>query len=68
MSTKTKLKTFGVIGFVTLKTEINIEAETFADAVEKAKALVKEDFVDILGSEWDSTYKLSGVLSQHDEL
>jgi hypothetical protein len=54
-------RTFSVFGKLTLDISVDIGAESLADAVDKAKALDVDDFVEILGSYNDGALVVEGV-------
>jgi len=62
---KKNLDTFHVYATVVVDTSIEIKAETLEDALNKARDLKIDNFVDILGEHNDSGFKITGVYESY---
>lgn len=58
---KPKRKTYTVSAYIKAIVEIELDADTLADAAEKAKGLSSQDFITIEGSLADLTLSIQGV-------
>lgn len=53
--------TYSITGTLNLQVSVEIQANSITEAVEKAKALKEENFVDILGEYVDGGVEITGI-------
>jgi hypothetical protein len=57
----TKTKQFNVYSKILVESAVEVSATSLEEAVQKAKALDFDAFVEVLGEHIDSDYRLTGV-------